>query len=81
MTFSERRERRLHKRTPVPGATPRYDEDGNEVVVVATCGVCGRSWNDAAVSAVTPTPSGRCPFEYEHEVDSYHPSRGDYLND
>lgn len=55
------------KLTPVPGATPRYDVDGNEEVVVATCGHCGRSWNDAAISAVTPAPSARCPFEYEHE--------------
>jgi hypothetical protein len=53
--------------TPVPGATATYDDDGREVVVVMTCGSCGRSWNDAAVSAITPTPSGRCPFEYEHE--------------
>lgn len=51
---------------PVPGATVRLDEDGNEIVLVATCGECGRSWNDAAVSGVTPVPSGRCPFEYEH---------------
>lgn len=53
--------------TPVPGATARYDDDGNEIVLVATCGHCGRSWNDAATSSLTPTPSGRCPFEYEHE--------------
>lgn len=55
--------------TPVPGATPRYDHDGNEIVVVATCGHCGRSWNDAATSAVTPVPSGRCPFEAEHKYE------------
>ena len=53
--------------TPVPGATPRYDDDGNEIVNVATCGTCGRSWNDAAISSWTPAPSARCPFEYEHE--------------
>lgn len=52
--------------TPVPGATPRYDDDGREIVDVVTCGSCGRSWNDAASSSVTPAPSGRCPFEYEH---------------
>lgn len=52
--------------TPVPGATPVYDDDGNEIVTVATCGNCGRSWNDAAVSSVTPAPSARCPFEYDH---------------
>ena len=53
--------------TPVPGAEPRYDDDGREIVDVATCGVCGRSWNDAQISDVTPAPSGRCPFEYDHE--------------
>jgi hypothetical protein len=57
--------------TPVPGATPRYDDDGREIVDVVTCGTCGRSWNDAAISSLTPTPSARCPFEYEHtEVES-----------
>lgn len=33
---------------------------------VATCGSCGRSWDDAVVSGLTPAPSARCPFEYEH---------------
>jgi len=55
--------------TPVPGAEPRYDDDGRELMNVATCGACGHSWNDAAVSAVTPTPAGRCPFEYDHELE------------
>jgi hypothetical protein len=55
--------------TPVPGATPRYDDDGHEIVNVVTCGHCGRSWNDAAISHCTPVPSGRCPFEYEHEYE------------
>lgn len=52
--------------TPVPGATVRLDDDGEPIVAVATCGTCGRSWNDAAVSALTPVPAGRCPFEYDH---------------
>lgn len=33
----------------------------------ATCGGCGRSWDDSVSTALTPTPSARCPFEYEHE--------------
>lgn len=33
----------------------------------ATCGVCGRSWDDSVSTSVTPVPSGRCPFEYDHE--------------
>lgn len=56
--------------TPVSGAEPRIDpETGREVVDIATCGHCERSWNDAAISGSTPAPSGRCPFEYEHEYD------------
>ena len=29
----------------------------------ATCGSCGRTWDDGHVTGVTPTPSARCPFE------------------
>jgi hypothetical protein len=36
---------------------------------VATCGHCGRSWDDSVVSSMTPVPAARCPFEYEHEDD------------
>lgn len=43
-----------------------YDEAGEPVVAMATCGVCGRSWNDAKLSSLTPVPAGRCPFEYAH---------------
>lgn len=43
--------------------TEAYDEPFS----VATCGACGRSWDDDRASGLTPTPSGRCPFEYEHE--------------
>jgi hypothetical protein len=32
----------------------------------ATCGTCGLSWNDSKPTTWTPTPSGRCPFEYFH---------------
>ena len=31
-----------------------------------TCGHCGLSWDDAICTGITPTPSGRCPFEYFH---------------
>ena len=54
--------------TPVPGARDRYDDDGRIIEDIATCGTCGRSWNDASVSDVTPAPSARCPFEYDHEA-------------
>ncbi|AVE00735.1 hypothetical protein KNU14_gp83 [Gordonia phage Buggaboo] len=39
---------------------------GRDLAAIATCGACGRRWDDAHVSSVTPTPSGRCPFEYDH---------------
>lgn len=31
------------------------------------CGTCGRGWDDSVSTSVTPAPSGRCPFEYEHD--------------
>lgn len=34
---------------------------------LATCGNCERTWDDAVVTSWTPVPSGRCPFEYDHE--------------
>lgn len=46
--------------------TPTFDDDGRERVEIATCGTCGRSWNDAAISGRTPAPSARCPFEHYH---------------
>lgn len=52
---------------PVPGAVLRHDDDGRPIVDLVTCGSCGRTWNDAAGSSWTPVPSGRCPFEYEHD--------------
>lgn len=30
------------------------------------CGTCGRGWDDTVSTSCTPTPSGRCPFEGEH---------------
>jgi len=27
------------------------------------CLTCGRAWDDEAPTALTPTPSARCPFE------------------
>ena len=35
------------------------------------CGECGRAWDDSVSTSgpgyFTPTPGGRCPFEYEHD--------------
>lgn len=36
----------------------------------ATCGHCGRTWDDAHISGMTPTPAGRCPFEHMHRGQS-----------
>jgi hypothetical protein len=33
----------------------------------ATCGACGLRWDDGLSTDVTPTPSGRCPNEYDHD--------------
>jgi hypothetical protein len=48
------------------GAEQRF-VDGQPVKDLATCGTCGLSWNDALMTERTPTPSARCPYEYEHE--------------
>ena len=40
---------------------------GYEQDTVAECGNCGRMWDDGISTSWTPVPSGRCPFEYEHE--------------
>lgn len=31
------------------------------------CGYCRRGWDDTISTSLTPVPSGRCPFEYDHE--------------
>lgn len=31
------------------------------------CGTCGAAWDDSVSTSVTPTPAGRCPFEYDHD--------------
>lgn len=46
---------------------PQRDENGKVIKDMATCGVCGRTWNDALITGWTPAPSGRCPFEYWHK--------------
>lgn len=53
--------RRARKNTDGPA--------GEHVPQKFTCGHCGRSWDDARVSGLTPTPAGRCPYEYAHRYD------------
>ncbi|QRI45323.1 hypothetical protein SEA_FLOAT294_83 [Gordonia phage Float294] len=40
--------------------------DGRTLAEIVQCGECGRYWDDAVTTSVTPAPSGRCPFEYDH---------------
>lgn len=52
---------------PVPDDFPvKVLTDGQPAKDRATCGICGRSWDDGIATAWTPAPSGRCPFEYFH---------------
>lgn len=41
----------------------------------ATCGTCGRIWNDALSTSMTPAPSGRCPFEPFHKEEKLKPKK------
>jgi hypothetical protein len=76
LALAVRRERRAHRpggpKTAADMAlliafgTPLLEDDGKVVEKIATCGNCGRSWNDAMSTGWTPVPSGRCPFEYWH---------------
>lgn len=40
--------------------------EDDEAVTRLTCGTCGRSWDDAVITSMTPAPTGRCPFEFFH---------------
>ena len=58
-----------------------YDPDSEEDMEtladlpdVCICGECGRAWIDSIITSVTPSPGGRCPFEYEHN-EGYYASR------
>lgn len=46
---------------PVAVLSPEDDNPNR-----ATCGECGRSWDDSIPTSYTPVPSGRCPFESFH---------------
>lgn len=65
---------RAHRRTRVPADHPvrairpntRRERDA---VLLAQCGDCGRMWDDAVSTSLTPAPSARCPFEMYHASD------------
>ena len=42
---------------------------------IATCGECGRSWDDSIVTSMTPAPSARCPFEGMRKYRARKPQR------
>lgn len=48
--------------------------DGDDRPSKSTCGHCGLSWDDGIPTAYTPSPSGRCPFEYFHLYPEEHPA-------
>jgi hypothetical protein len=53
---------------PIPRDYPvRPLEDGEPAKGRVTCGTCNRSWDDSISTSMTPTPSGRCPFEAWHD--------------
>lgn len=41
-------------------------ELANDDPAATVCDYCHRGWDDTVATALTPTPAGRCPFEYEH---------------
>ena len=65
MILASKKVKAIPKNWPVQPL--KLDQEAKDRV---TCGYCGLSWDDAIVTSITPTPSGRCPFEsfhiYEH---------------
>jgi hypothetical protein len=52
---------------PIPPDYPVQPFTGDTSLdAIATCGSCGRSWDDSVVTSMTPSPSARCPFEPFH---------------
>lgn len=43
------------------------DAEVAAAVEPAICGYCGLIWDNGKSTGITPTPGGRCPFEYFHE--------------
>lgn len=58
------------KRSDIPKdfeVQPLTPEEAKQAKDPATCGTCGLTWDDGKSTTWTPTPSGRCPFEYFHK--------------
>ena len=69
MNARQRQKEVARVRRIIRGGRPQYDDNGLVKIDTVTCGHCGRTWNDASISELTPAPSARCPFEYAHEYD------------
>ena len=47
----------------IPPGDPRIDGETGEVTHDwATCGNCGRTWDDSVITGITPSPGAMCPF-------------------
>lgn len=53
----------------------RLDPDDPRATV---CGDCGAAWDDSVSTSRTPTPAGRCPFEYDHDPEPMVPRMSNY---
>lgn len=61
---------RVRKHDPIPrdfAVQPLRDDE--RPPGRCECGYCGLAWDDDKSTEWTPTPSGRCPFEYFHRHD------------
>lgn len=62
------RERSTGPRINVDSRGVRYVARGRQAPASfarpVTCGSCGRTWDDAVITSVTPAPGARCPLEY-----------------
>lgn len=56
-------------RSRIPASFPVQPlRAGQSAVDPVKCLTCQLSWDDAAPTAYTPAPSGRCPFEEFHDA-------------
>lgn len=59
--------------------TQARDGDGNPRHDYATCGECGRTWDDALITSLTPAPAGRCPFDPDRSPFTRRMADGHYI--
>lgn len=62
------------------GVVEVTDVDRYTFGILLQCNTCSRVWDDDVVTGITPAPSGRCPFEYDHPDEDDSPAaRLEYL--